>query len=209
MNIITAEFIKGSTSLNQCPVSEMPEFAFIGRSNVGKSSLINMISGKRKLAKVSQTPGKTRQINHFLINGEWLLADLPGYGFARMPKTEREKMEKMIAQYLGGRKNLRLTFLLVDSRHAPQAIDIDFMKWMNTRGIPFAILFTKTDKLSRSQLLNNQRAYETMLSELFHAFPEIIPTSVMNKKGKDEILGLIQSERETISPRRHEDTEIL
>ena len=194
MNISAANFRSSSTSLKQCPAGNIPEFAFIGRSNVGKSSLINMIAGNKKLAKVSSTPGKTRLINHFLIDETWYIVDLPGYGFSKIPKAERDRLEKMIESYFLNRKQLRLTFLLIDSRHEPQKIDLEFMTWMNKKKIPFVILFTKSDKLSRTRIPGYLSRYRDILSSTIRAIPEFILTSSEKKTGKEEILELIDNE---------------
>jgi len=195
MQISTATFIASSPSLKNCPDSDYPEFAFIGRSNVGKSSLINMLTGNKSLAKVSGTPGKTRLINHFLINDSWYLVDLPGIGFAKTSKEEFRKIEAMIEGYLLRRKNLHLTFLLIDSRHLPQKIDLEFMAWLNRNHIPFLILFTKTDKLTKSQRTSNPSLYRKTLIETLHIDPEFILTSSEMKMGKEEVLEVIERER--------------
>jgi GTP-binding protein len=192
MKIRSAEFVKGSTTVSHCPEPLLPEFAFIGRSNVGKSSLINMLTNRKGLAKVSQTPGKTRQINHFRLNDDWFIADLPGYGFAKVPKSERAGIDRMIRDYLLKRENLRVTFLLIDSRHAPQKADLEFMQWMYKQEVPFIILFTKTDKLSHSQAQAARKKYRDALSEFIADVPEFIPTSVITSAGKDEILDVIE-----------------
>ena len=195
MQISTATFIASSPSLKNCPDSDYPEFAFIGRSNVGKSSLINMLTGNKSLAKVSGTPGKTRLINHFLINDSWYLVDLPGIGFAKTSKEEFRKIEAMIEGYLLRRKNLHLTFLLIDSRHLPQKIDLEFMAWLNRNHIPFLILFTKTDKLTKSQRTSNPSLYRKALIETLNIDPEFILTSSEKKMGKEEVLEVIERER--------------
>jgi GTP-binding protein len=192
MQISTATFIASSPSLKLCPKTELPEFAFIGRSNVGKSSLINMITGTKALAKVSGTPGKTRLINHFLINESWFLVDLPGFGFAKTSKDEARKIETMIEGYLLHRDNLRLTFLLIDSRHLPQKIDLEFMAWLNHNGIPFVILFTKSDKISRVQHTANPSRYRKSLLATLNIDPVYILTSAEKKTGREEILGRIE-----------------
>jgi GTP-binding protein len=191
MLIRTANFVCSSPDFRSCPAGNFPDVAFIGRSNVGKSSLINMLAGKKGLAKVSGTPGKTRLINHFLVNEQWYIVDLPGYGFAKMSKDDRAKMEKMIAGYLMNRKNLLMTFVLIDSRLAPQAIDIEFMTWLNEMKLSFMIIFTKTDKLTKNQLNANTSAYKRKLASVFSFPPEIILTSSETKAGKEELLHLI------------------
>ena len=192
MQISTATFIASSPSLKNCPDSDYPEFAFIGRSNVGKSSLINMLTGNKSLAKVSGTPGKTRLINHFLINDQWYLVDLPGIGFAKTSKEEGRKIESMIEGYLLRRNNLHLTFLLIDSRHVPQKIDLEFMAWLNRNHIPFLILFTKTDKLTKSQQTSNPSVYRKTLIETLNIDPEFILTSSEKKMGREEVLEVIE-----------------
>jgi GTP-binding protein len=194
MQISTATFIASSPSLKNCPDSDYPEFAFIGRSNVGKSSLINMLTGNKSLAKVSGTPGKTRLINHFLINDSWYLVDLPGIGFAKTSKEEGRKIETMIEGYLLRRNNLHLTFLLIDSRHLPQKIDLDFMAWLNRNHIPFLILFTKTDKLTKSQQTSNPSLYRKTLIETLNIDPEFILTSSEKKMGREEVLEVIEKD---------------
>jgi GTP-binding protein len=194
MQISIATFIASSPSLKNCPDSDYPEFAFIGRSNVGKSSLINMLTGNKSLAKVSGTPGKTRLINHFLINDSWYLVDLPGIGFAKTSKEEGRKIETMIEGYLLRRNNLHLTFLLIDSRHLPQKIDLDFMAWLNRNHIPFLILFTKTDKLTKSQQTSNPSLYRKTLIETLNIDPEFILTSSEKKMGREEVLEVIEKD---------------
>jgi GTP-binding protein len=197
MNSLNASFLVSSSSVRQCPDSSLPEFAFIGRSNVGKSSLINMLVGRKGLAKTSSSPGKTRLINHFIIGEKWFLVDLPGFGYARLPKTEREHLKKMLEGYLLHRTNLVCTFLLIDSRLEPQRIDIEFMEWMAGNGIPFILVFTKTDKLSNTRLSNNISAYKEKLRESWEELPPILLTSAETRKGREEILAAIG---EMISP---------
>lgn len=194
MIIQSANFLKSSTSISQCPTPGIPEFAFIGRSNVGKSSLINMLTGRKGLAKTSGTPGKTRLINHFIINEQWYLVDLPGYGYARISKKARAKWEKMIKDYLTVRKNLRCIFLLVDIRISPQASDLEMMDKVAALGLPFVILFTKADKLSNRLLNENLTAYRTLLQEDWEVPPLSIVTSSKNLLGKEEILSLINTQ---------------
>lgn len=191
MEIHSAEFIKSATHYNDCPAPSFPEYAFLGRSNVGKSSLINMLTNYGKLAKTSSTPGKTQLINHFLINGSWYLADLPGFGFAKVSKKIRQKWEQMILNYLLNRENLICSFLLVDSRHEPQKNDMENMEWFGSKGIPFAIVFTKTDKLSSSALQSNLAFYRKKLAENWDPLPDMFITSAESKTGRDEILGFI------------------
>ena len=163
MEVNKAEFVISNTDIKKCPQEPLPEYAFIGRSNVGKSSLINMLTNHKKLAKTSGTPGKTQLINHFKINESWFLVDLPGYGYAKTSKTTRKKFQKLITDYFLQRKNMVNAFVLVDSRHQPQKIDIEFMRWLNEHGIPFSIVFTKADKLSSNELGKNLKKYKTKL----------------------------------------------
>ena len=192
MNITSATFISSSPDYQKCPKVDLPEFAFIGRSNVGKSSLINMLTGRKSLAKVSGTPGKTRLINHFLANDTWYLVDLPGIGFAKIPKSERLRLESMIEGYLLHRDNLKLIFLLVDSRHEPQKIDIDFMAWLIRNNLPFALLFTKSDKLSKMELSSKPAQYKKIVNTVLKVIPEIILTSATNRTGRSDILDCIE-----------------
>lgn len=194
MIIQCASFLKSSTSISQCPPPRIPEFAFIGRSNVGKSSLINMLTGRKGLAKTSGTPGKTRLINHFIINEQWYLVDLPGYGYARISKKARAEWEKMIKDYLTVRKNLRCIFLLVDIRISPQASDLEMMEKVAALGLPFVILFTKADKLSNRLLNENLNTYRSLLQEDWEVPPRSIVTSSKNLQGKEEILTLINTQ---------------
>lgn len=191
MKINHSEFITSSTKIEQCPKADKPEYAFIGRSNVGKSSLINMITGRKKLVKVSGSPGKTITINHFLINENWYLVDLPGYGYAKRSKSERAKWEKMIRNYILKRTNLLTVFLLVDARHEPQKLDIDFIDWLGISQIPFMIVFTKEDKLKKMQLEKNLQIYKKRLSESWEELPGSFVASSVTGKGKDEILQFI------------------
>ena len=192
MNISSANFIASSPSLKLCPETDLPEFAFIGRSNVGKSSLINMITGSKTLAKVSGTPGKTRLINHFLINESWFLVDLPGFGFAKTSKEESRKLEIMSEGYLLRRDNLRLIFLLIDSRHLPQKIDLEFMAWLDRNRISFVILFTKADKISKARHTANPSLYRKSLLATLNIDPVFILTSAEKKTGREEILECIE-----------------
>ncbi|MBK8415789.1 MAG: YihA family ribosome biogenesis GTP-binding protein [Bacteroidetes bacterium] len=191
MNIQSAEFVCSNTNYRKCPEPNKPEFAFIGRSNVGKSSLINTLTNRKGLAKTSGTPGKTQVINHFIINGAWYLVDLPGYGFAKTSLTNREKWEQMIREYLVHRTNLLTTFVLIDSRIKPQTIDLEFMSWMGNHNIPFAIAFTKTDKLTKNELHRNMIAYEKKLLESWEEIPERFITSSESGTGTTEILSYI------------------
>lgn len=193
MIIRSAEFVKSSPSINDCPQTSLPEYAFIGRSNVGKSSLINMITGFGKLAKTSSTPGKTQLINHFLINETWFLTDLPGFGFAKVPIKVKQKWDNMIRNYLLKRENLVCSFMLVDVRHEPQNNDLEFMAWMGGRQIPFCILFTKADKLSTNQGQSSIARYLKKLSEQWDPLPPYLITSSETGRGREEVLNLIET----------------
>ncbi|MFM1930824.1 MAG: hypothetical protein RL226_127 [Bacteroidota bacterium] len=199
MEIHTAEFLKSSANLSQCPPANQPEYAFIGRSNVGKSSLINMLTGHAGLAKTSQTPGKTQLINHFIINERktpWLLADLPGYGYAKVSKKDREAFNTMIRTYLKNRENLMCAFVLIDSRLPAQKIDLEFMEWMGENGIPFVIVFTKVDKLNKTEYAANFDAYEKEMLKTWEFLPDQFKTSSEKGVGKDELLHFIAETNE-------------
>lgn len=193
MEITTAEFTLSAPNVSMCPNDDKPEYAFIGRSNVGKSSLINMICRNKKLAKTSATPGKTLLINHFIINREWYLVDLPGYGYAKRSKTEIKKLEQMIHGYILQREQLTNVFVLVDIRHEPQKIDLDFINWLGQSQIPFTIIFTKADKLSVSKAQANVAAYKRKLEETWEELPPIFVTSSESRQGRDEILNYLES----------------
>ncbi len=193
MVIKTEEFLKSSGKWQDCPEPNLPEYAFIGRSNVGKSSLINAMLNHKDLAKTSQTPGKTQLINHFLINESWYLTDLPGYGYARVSKSMRRDFEKIITNYIQNRKNLVNLFVLVDVRHTPQKIDIEFIEWCGENGVPFSIVFTKSDKLKPNAILTNVEDYKTELLKTWEDLPEIYVTSAEKKLGGDEILKFIST----------------
>lgn len=193
MIIKSAEFVVSNTDVSLCPKSKHPEYAFIGRSNVGKSSLINMLTNNNKLAKTSGKPGKTRLINHFIINGDWYLVDLPGYGFAKVSKTDRKKFEQFIRKYLLNRKNLYCVCLLVDSRHEPQNADLEFMQWLGESSVPFVIVFTKTDKLNKTEFATFQSKYEAKLLETWEEAPQMFVTSAETGMGKEELLNFIES----------------
>lgn len=193
MIINSAEFVISNVDYKKCPVSELPEYAFIGRSNVGKSSLINMLTGKKDLAKTSSKPGKTLLINHFIINEQWHLVDLPGYGYAKASKTMRDKLKGIIEGYVLFRQQLTNLFVLVDSRLAPQQIDLEFMEWLGEQEVPFSIVFTKGDKQSTSQLNANVMAYKKKLIETWETLPPIFVTSAEKGVGKDDILNYIES----------------
>ena len=191
MQIKSAEFIKSSPEVNGCPEPTIPEYAFIGRSNVGKSSLINLLTSRKKLAKTSSTPGKTQLINHFLINDNWYLVDLPGYGWAQTSKTNKAAWKKMINTYLEERQNLACVFVLVDSRHEPQKIDLEFMEWLGEAGIPFSIVFTKVDKLGKNQVQSNVAAYKKEMRKTWEELPPTFITSSAERVGGEEILDFI------------------
>ncbi len=192
MEIKQAEFVISNTDVRKCPEGDMPEFAFIGRSNVGKSSLINMLTRHKGLAKTSSTPGKTLLINHFLINKSWYLVDLPGYGYAQRSKTQREQLKKMIDNYVLNREQMYNLFLLIDSRHEPQEIDLEFMRFLGANGVPFSIVFTKADKLSKLRLKTNTETYKKKLLEEWEELPPIFITSSSAAEGRAELLDYIE-----------------
>ncbi|PWJ45087.1 GTP-binding protein [Sediminitomix flava] len=191
MKIKKAEFVMSNQDYRKCPPADKAEYAFIGRSNVGKSSLINAMTNHKGLAKTSGTPGKTQLINHFIINDNWYLVDLPGYGYAQVSKTIREKFQKLIDGYLLNRENLYCTFVLVDSRHNPQKIDLDFMEWMATNGLPFCIIFTKADKLKKTEKESKINNYLKKLQESWEELPQYFVTSSEKKEGLEELLTFI------------------
>lgn len=191
MQIKSAEFVKSSPNVADCPEPTIPEYAFIGRSNVGKSSLINLLTHRKKLAKTSSTPGKTQLINHFLINENWYLVDLPGYGWAQTSKTNKAAWKKMINTYLEERQNLACVFVLVDSRHEPQKIDLEFMEWLGESGIPFSIVFTKVDKLGKNQIQSNVAAYKREMRKTWEELPPTFITSSSDRVGGEEIMDFI------------------
>lgn len=193
MLIKSAEYTISSARVDQCPTGNLPEFAFIGRSNVGKSSLINMLTGREHLAKTSATPGKTILINHFLINKEWYLVDLPGYGYAKRGQQQRDELQRMITGYILRREQMMNLFLLIDSRHEPQRIDLEFIEWLGENGIPFSIVFTKADKLSKGKLAGNIRHYLNELSKQWEELPPHFITSSETKQGKEELLDYIEA----------------
>lgn len=207
MQIKSAEFLVSSARIDQCPKGNLPEYAFIGRSNVGKSSLINMLTGKGKLAKTSATPGKTILINHFLINGvkgkepgadSWFLVDLPGYGYAKRSKKDAEKFEHMITTYILDREQMTNLFLLIDVRHEPQQIDLEFMEWLGENGVPFSIVFTKADKVAKAKLKGNVVHYLTELEKQWEELPPYFVTSSETKTGREEILNYIEEINKTL-----------
>lgn len=192
MVIRSAKFVTSSPTYEKCPRTTLPEFAFIGRSNVGKSSLINMLTGIGALAKVSQTPGKTQIINHFLINENWYLVDLPGYGYAKVSKTSRKVFSEMITSYIQNRENLHCLFVLIDSRLEPQEIDIKFINWLGQNQVPFALIFTKTDKINTPTLENNIAVYKKKMLDYWEELPKIFSCSSVTRTGRESILEYIQ-----------------
>ena len=191
MEIKSAEFVISNTNVKKCPTGDLPEYAFIGRSNVGKSSLINMLTGKKGLAMTSQKPGKTLLINHFLINGQWYLVDLPGYGFAQRGKEGRENIQRIIEDYILEREQLTNLFVLIDCRHEPQNIDYEFIEWIGENEIPISLIFTKIDKISKGRLQENLKVYQTKLLESWEELPPILLSSSEKKEGRDKILNYI------------------
>lgn len=192
MEIKTSEFIISNAQVSKCPDTQLPEYAFIGRSNVGKSSLINMLTRNSKLAKTSATPGKTLLINHFLINKEWFLVDLPGYGYAKRGKKEQEKLTQIISSYILEREQMTCLFVLIDSRHEPQKIDLEFIEWLGENGVPFGIVFTKADKLNVTKLQANIAFYLKELQKQWEELPPYFITSSENKRGREEVLNYIE-----------------
>ncbi|GAB4379402.1 MAG: ribosome biogenesis GTP-binding protein YihA/YsxC [Salibacteraceae bacterium] len=203
MNIHRAEFICSSATPAQCPDTQLPEFAFIGRSNVGKSSLINMLTQRKSLAKTSSTPGKTKLINHFLMDESWYLVDLPGYGYAKASKTDRKAYKKLIYGYFESRQNLVNAFVLIDCRHAPLPIDLEFLTWLGMNQIPLSIVFTKTDKLSSAQLNKNLLKYKQTLLQTWESLPPIFTSSASAGLGRQEILDYIGWCIDVYSQSRH------
>lgn len=193
------QFIKSSPDVENCPNTDIPEYAFVGRSNVGKSSLINYLVNRNKLAKTSGDPGRTQLINHYLVNNSWHLVDLPGYGYAKVSKSERAKFLQIIYSYLLKRKSLICLFLLIDCRHKPQSNDLEFMRWLGVNRIPFVICFTKTDKLSSSQLNESIKAYKQILLKEWESLPQFFCTSITRDRGKEEILNFIDSTNHSLS----------
>lgn len=191
MVIKSAEFVISNSQVSKCPTTGLPEYAFIGRSNVGKSSLINMLTGRKGLAMTSQKPGKTQLINHFIINDAWYLVDLPGYGYARLSKDGREKLKKMIEDYTLERKELICLFVLVDARHDPQKIDLEFIEWLGEEGVPFALVFTKVDKLTKGKLAANIEGYKARLRQQWEELPPLFITSSEECLGRKELLDYI------------------
>ncbi len=198
MDIKSAEFVISNTDVAKCPEGKRPEYAFIGRSNVGKSSLINMLTNKKGLAMTSQKPGKTQLINHFIINDDWYLVDLPGYGYAQRGKQGRENIRRIIEDYILEREQLTNLFVLLDCRHEPQKIDLEFMEWLGENGIPFSIIFTKTDKISFSRRQENFKIYQNKLLETWEELPPILFSSSEKKEGREEILNYIDGINKTL-----------
>lgn len=198
MNINKSEYVVSNPDYSKCPQTNQPEFAFIGRSNVGKSSLINMLTNHKGLAKTSQTPGKTLLINHFKINDSWWIVDLPGYGYANVGKTGTEKLKKLINGYILHRQEMTCLFVLIDSRHAPMKVDLDFITMLGENGIPFAIVFTKLDKISNRQWQMNFKAYKERLSEDWEELPPMFATSSDKGIGREEVLDFIEQTIENL-----------
>jgi GTP-binding protein len=198
MEIKESSFVKSSAVVDQCPPGHLPEYAFIGRSNVGKSSLINMLTKRKKLAMTSAKPGKTLLINHFLIDNNWHLVDLPGYGFASVPKPVRDKLEPMITGYILRREQLTCLFVLVDCRHEPQKVDLDFIEFLGEHEVPFSIVFTKSDKISHARLQSNVEAYKSKLLEKWEELPRIFCTSAEHNDGREELLSYIDDINKTL-----------
>lgn len=192
MKIKYANYLISNTDVRKCPQHNLPEYAFIGRSNVGKSSLINMLTNRKDLAKTSAKPGKTLLINHFFINNEWYLVDLPGYGFAQASKVQRDKLRKIIEGYALLRQQLTCMFVLIDSRLPAQQIDLDFMQFLGENEVPFAMVFTKADKLGKEALHNNINAYNAKMSEIWEELPPQFVTSATTRQGADELLDYIE-----------------
>ena len=192
MKIKSAEFVISNTDFRKCPKTSLPEYAFIGRSNVGKSSLINMLTNRKNLAKTSAKPGKTQLINHFLINKNWYIVDLPGYGWAKVSKELKSKWEDMIQDYLMRRENLSCLFVLIDSRHEPQKIDLEFINWIGHSSIPLSIIFTKGDKQSKSKTMANINIFKKTLKKEWEPLPDMFVSSANTGMGKEEILGYIE-----------------
>ena len=192
MEVKSAEFVISNTDIRKCPTGKLPEYAFIGRSNVGKSSLINMLTDRKQLALTSQKPGKTQLINHFIINDNWYLVDLPGYGYAQNGKTGRERLRAIIEDYIRMREQLTCLFVLIDCRHEPQKNDLAFMEWLGENGIPFVLVFTKTDKISKGKLNENVEIYREKMFETWEELPKMFFTSAEKKEGKEEILAYIE-----------------
>jgi len=199
MKVTSAEFIISNSDVSKCPKDKLPEYAFIGRSNVGKSSLINMLTDRKSLAKTSGRPGKTQLINHFLINKNWFLVDLPGYGYAKVSKSAKKIFQKFITSYFSKRSQLVSAFVLIDCRHEPQKIDLEFMQWLGENQIPFSIIFTKADKLTKTKLPLQIESYTTKMLEYWEEMPNYFITSSSSKLGKEEVLGYIEKINKQVS----------
>ncbi len=199
MKIKTAKFVISNSDIKKCPQDNLPEYAFIGRSNVGKSSLINMITGHKNLAKISGKPGKTQLINHFIINDEWFLVDLPGYGYAKVSKNIRQKFQGFIYDYFLKREQTVCSFVLVDSRHEPQKIDLEFMQFLGENGIPFCIIFTKIDKIGKTVIQNKIAKYKKVLLQTWEEVPTYFLTSATDQTGKKEVLDFIDNVNKSLS----------
>lgn len=208
MIVKSAEFHISNIRADRCPDTTIPEFAFIGRSNVGKSSLINMLTARKSLAKTSATPGKTLLINHFMINNEWYLVDLPGYGYAKRGKREMEKLSQIIQHYVLERQQLTCLFVLIDSRHEPQRIDMEFIEWLGENGVPFGIIFTKADKPKRGELNNNVKRFMARLSEQWEELPPHFITSSQSGMGRDEVLGYVEAVMKSLDAPAEPEVEI-
>lgn len=193
------EFVKSSPDVKSCPDTDIPEYAFVGRSNVGKSSLINYLANRHKLAKTSGDPGRTRLINHFIVNKSWHLVDLPGYGYAKVSKSDRASFLKIIYSYLLNRKSLICLFLLIDCRHKPQSNDLEFMRWLGKNQVPFVICFTKTDKLSSSELNKAMKSYKQTLLKEWESLPQIFYSSTTQNRGRTEILSFIETTNDALT----------
>lgn len=198
MEIKSAEFVISNTDITKCPSDGLPEYAFIGRSNVGKSSLINMLTNRKGLAMTSSKPGKTLLINHFIINSSWYLVDLPGYGYATASKAQRENLKQIIESYILNRQELTSLFVLIDSRHKPQKIDLEFMEWLGVNQVPFSIIFTKADKLSKLRLGENIAVYKDELLKSWEELPPVFITSSEKRQGREEVLSYIDEINKSI-----------
>lgn len=194
----SARFVISNTDIKKCPQDGKPEYAFIGRSNVGKSSLINMLTNQKKLAQTSATPGKTLLINHYLINDEWYLVDLPGYGYAKRSKSQNEQLEHIITSYVLDREQMTLLFVLIDCRHEPQKIDLEFFQWLGENGVPFSIIFTKADKLTKSVLAKKIAAYKARLLKEWEELPPVFITSSESAAGREEVLRYVEEINSTL-----------
>ena len=202
MKIKSAEFVISNSDVAKCPDTKLPEYAFIGRSNVGKSSLINSLTNRKDLAKTSGRPGKTQLINHFLINQSWYLVDLPGYGYARVSKTAKKTFQKFITQYFEKREQMLCAFVLIDSRHKPQPVDMEFMTWMGEHQVPFCIIFTKADKMKPKALERNINDYQAEMLQTWTEMPQYFVTSSASGKGREEVLDFIQGINENLLPQK-------